>query len=182
MPIPAYMTITGETQEDISAGCCSEDSIGTLSREDHEDEIQIQEFRHSIAVPIDPQSGQPVGPRIHQEVVIVKQMDQSTPLLYQALNTGESIAEAVIQWYRISPSGEEEHYFSTTFENARVTNIRSYMPNIIDNAPAENIPGERNIATNARSHMEEVTFRYRKISWSHEIAGTEGEDDWDGAE
>ena len=35
---------------------------------------------------------------------------------------------------------------------------------------------------NPRTHMEEVTFRYRKISWAHEVAGTEGEDSWDGAE
>lgn len=188
MPIPAFMTLEGATQEDISAGGCSEDSLGTLSREDHEDQIQIQEFRHSIQVPTDPQSGQPVSSRIHEELKIVKMQDQTSPLLFQALNTGETISEAEIEWYRINAAGEEEHYFTTTIENARITRIRSYMPDVI--APlkesqysAEN-PYSNNETTVAtpRTHMEEVTFRYRKIGWVHEIAGTEGEDDWDGEE
>ncbi len=176
MPVPAYLTIEGETQGAISEGGCSEDSIGTLSREDREDFIQIQEFRHNIAVPTDPQSGQPVGPRIHDELTIVKLQDMSTPLLYQALNTGERITEATIEWYRINAAGEEEHYFSTTIENARITRIRSFMPEII--GPAKTA-GEGQMANTPRTNMEEVTFRYRKISWTHEISGTEGEDDWD---
>jgi type VI secretion system secreted protein Hcp len=48
MPVPAYMTIEGETQGSMTDGGCSEDSIGTLSREDREDYIQLQEFRHNI--------------------------------------------------------------------------------------------------------------------------------------
>lgn len=202
MPVPAYMTIEGENQGEMSAGCCSEDSLGTLSREDKEDFIQIQEFRHSIEVPTDPQSGQPVGPRQHKEVTFVKAQDQSTPLLYQALNTGERITSAEIEWYRINAAGEEEHYFTTTIENARITNIRSYMPEIITPAPknvkiqtprnykvtdargdaVSTVQGKEVIAENPRVHMEEVTMRYRTITWTHEICGTEGTDDWDGEE
>jgi type VI secretion system secreted protein Hcp len=26
--------------------------------------------------------------------------------------------------------------------------------------------------------MEDVEFTYRKITWTHEVAGTEGSDDW----
>ena len=28
------------------------------------------------------------------------------------------------------------------------------------------------------THMEEVCFSYATIRWTHEIAGTEGSDDW----
>jgi type VI secretion system secreted protein Hcp len=193
MPIPAYMTLEGETQGDISEGGCGEDSLGTLSREDQADTIQIQEFKHNIVVPTDPQTGQPVGPRIHEEMIIVKAMDKTTPLLYEALTNGETITTLEIKWYRINSAGETEHYFTTTLERARIVKIRSYMPDIIGvagdddpvfatgmNSANEDLPTYN--TQNPRVHMEEVTFRYRKIAWVHEICGTEGEDDWDGEE
>lgn len=170
MPIPAYMTIEGETQGEISSGGCSEASIGTLSKEDQEDTIQVQAFHHSIWLPKDPQSGQPTGQRIHDELIITKIFDQTSPLLYQAMCSGENITKAEINWYRISPAGELEHYFTTTVENAVITHIRAYMPLCLD----------KNLAH--YTHMEGITLRYRKITWSHEVCGTEGTDDWDGAE
>jgi type VI secretion system secreted protein Hcp len=200
MPIPAYMTIEGETQGEISAGGCSEDSIGTLSRADKEDTIQLQEFRHSIYVPTDPQSGQPTGPRVHQEIVVTKMQDKTSPLLFQAMCSGERITEAELQWFRISPAGEEEHYFTTTIENALITNIRSYMPDVISpEKPKEQNPAEtssipkrgkpdfgatlsESSGATPRTHMEEVTLRYNKITWTHEICGSEGEDDWNAGE
>ncbi|MFJ4543116.1 type VI secretion system tube protein Hcp, partial [Pseudomonas atacamensis] len=27
-------------------------------------------------------------------------------------------------------------------------------------------------------HLEEVQFTYRKITWTHEVSGTSGSDDW----
>jgi type VI secretion system secreted protein Hcp len=28
------------------------------------------------------------------------------------------------------------------------------------------------------THLEKVSFSYRKIKWDHTVAGTSGEDDW----
>ncbi|MFJ7313247.1 type VI secretion system tube protein Hcp, partial [Pseudomonas sp. NPDC098747] len=28
------------------------------------------------------------------------------------------------------------------------------------------------------THLEEVEFTYRKITWTHEVCGTSGSDDW----
>ncbi|MBF0239485.1 MAG: type VI secretion system tube protein Hcp, partial [SAR324 cluster bacterium] len=75
MPIPAYMTISLVNQGEISEGASDESSIGTKSNEAHADEIQIQSFRHSVRRPVDPQSGQPVGPRVHEEMIITKIQD-----------------------------------------------------------------------------------------------------------
>ena len=79
MPTPAYMTITGATQGDISAGAMSADSVGTLSNKSQENSIQIQEFELEIAIPTDPQSGQPTGRRVHNGVRVVKYIDKSSP-------------------------------------------------------------------------------------------------------
>ena len=61
MPTPAYMTIAGATQGDISAGAMSAESVGTMSNRAQEDAIQIQEFELDVQIPTDPQSGQPTG-------------------------------------------------------------------------------------------------------------------------
>ena len=59
MPTPAYMTIAGATQGDISAGAMSAESVGTMSNRAQEGTVQIQEFELDVQIPTDPQSGQP---------------------------------------------------------------------------------------------------------------------------
>ena len=45
MAIPAYMTIEGATQGDMSAGALAEDSVGTYAQEGHADEIIVQALK-----------------------------------------------------------------------------------------------------------------------------------------
>jgi type VI protein secretion system component Hcp len=46
MPVPAYMTIEGSSQGDISGGVCTTDSIGTLSKSSDEfDKITSELFQ-----------------------------------------------------------------------------------------------------------------------------------------
>ena len=54
MPTPCYISITGQTQGNITAGAFTADSV-----QGHEDEMLVQEFLHNVTVPTDPQSGQP---------------------------------------------------------------------------------------------------------------------------
>ncbi len=72
MPIPAYMSIEGESQGDITEGANTEDSVGNDYQEEHEDEFLVQEFQHEISVPTNPQSGQPSGQRVHGHLVVTK--------------------------------------------------------------------------------------------------------------
>ena len=58
MAIPAYMTIEGQNQGEISSGALSEDSVGTATQEGHEDEIMIQAFAHNVPRGTNEQSGQ----------------------------------------------------------------------------------------------------------------------------
>lgn len=165
MPIPAYMTIEGVTQGLITEGAFSEDSVGNIYQEGHEDEVLVQAFSHKIIIPRDPQSGQPTGQRVHQPLIITKIFDKSSPLLYQALVTGERLT-CEIKWYRTSSEGTHEHYFTHALEDAVVVDMKAVMPNCQDPQSAH------------FTHLEEVSFAYRKITWTHEIGGTEGSDDW----
>ena len=84
-----------------------------------------------------------------------------------SLATGEQITKAEIKAYRTSQSGEQEHYFTITLENATITDIKTWMPNTKD------------LSAEKYTHHEDVSFSYKKINWTHEVAGTSGADDWD---
>ncbi len=166
MPTPAYMTIEGTTQGNITQGALTSDSVGNIWQEGHEDEVLIQAFNHTVTIPKDPQSGQPTGQRVHQPLVITKVYDKSSPLLYNALTSGELLSKVQVKWYRTSPEGKQEHYFTHELEDAIIVDIKAHMPNCQD-------PSQANF-----THLEDVAFTYRKIIWKHEVGGTEGDDDW----
>ena len=166
MPTPAYLEIEGTTQGAITEGTFTEDSVGNIYQEGHENEILVEAFGHELMVPTDVQSGQPTGQRMHKPMTITKVFDKSSPLLYVALSTGEKLTKCLLKFYRTSTSGTQEHYFTVELEDAIITNIRSYMPNCQDPSQAH------------FTHLEDVSFTYRKIIWTHEVAGTSGEDDW----
>lgn len=166
MATPAYMTIKGIKQGLITAGAFTADSVGNIFQEGREDKIMVQGFQHQVTVPRDPQSGQPTGQRVHQPLIITKVFDKATPLLLAALASGERMEEVVIQWFRTSASGTQEHYFTTTLEDAIIVEIKDYMFNCQDPASAH------------FTHLEDVHFAYRKITWTHEVSNTTGSDDW----
>ena len=167
MPTPAYMTITGATQGDISVGAMSADSVGTLSNKTQENSIQVQEFELGVEIPTDPQSGQPTGRRVHKGVRVVKYIDKSSPLLMQAIATGEQLTTVGLQLFRTAASGTQEHYYSITLNEASLVKCRPYFPNALD------------ADSTAYSHMEELHFQYKGIEVTHELGGTSGSDSWD---
>ncbi len=166
MPIPCYLTMSGANQGDMSAGATGADSIGTMSKSDHENEIQVQAFKMNLMVPKDPQSGQPTGRRIHQGVSFTKVLDKSSPMIMQALATGEQIKKATFKFFRTSSAGSQEHYYTIELEEALVTDLTPWFPNALEpqNGPI--------------GHMEDVSLSYKKITTTHEVAGTSGADDW----
>lgn len=166
MPTPAFMSIEGSNQGNITAGTFTEDSVGNIYVEGHEDEILVQAFDHSVIIPRDPQSGQPTGQRVHQPLTITKIFDKCSPLLYNAMTSGEKLTKCVIKWYRTSASGTQEHYFTIELVDAIIVAMKARMPNCQD-------PGMGHF-----THLEDVSFSYRMISWTHEVGGTTGTDDW----
>jgi len=166
MPTPAYISIEGATQGLITSGAFTEESVGGIWQEGHEDEVLVEAFKHNVTQPRDPQSGQPTGNRVHQPLTITKIFDKASPLLYNALVSGEKLTKCEIKWFRTSPSGTQEHYFTHTLEDALVVDIKAYMPNCQDPSQAH------------FTHLEDISFTYRKITWEHVVGATVGEDDW----
>ncbi len=166
MPTPAFMFIQGTNQGNITAGAFTEKSVGNIYIEGHEDECLIQAVNHNISRARDSQSGQPTGQRVHGAFVVTKGFDKASALLYQALTTGETLAQVLNKFYRTSVSGTLEHFVTVELIDAIITGIQMDMPHCQD-------PSHAHLTL-----QEHVSFSYRKIIWTHEVAGTQASDDW----
>jgi type VI secretion system secreted protein Hcp len=154
---PAFMEVEGEQQGNIE---------GSSNVQGREGAIIVYAFGHSINIPRDVTSGLPTGRRVHAPFKILKEFDKSSPKLYRALTTGELLTKVTVKFYRISPEGQEEHYFTIELENAIIANISPSMPTTFLSA---NEPYR---------HMETVSFVYQNIKWTWVPDGVESEDSW----
>jgi type VI secretion system secreted protein Hcp len=156
MPTPGSLTITGEEQGLMEGSCELDGREGT---------ILVQAFDHVVEIPTDDR-GVASGRRVHRPMKITKEIDKSTPMLYQALCTNELLTEATLDWYRLDGTGEHELYYSVFMQNAFVTRIRPWVPNVLDRS------------SEGLGHMEDVSITYEKIIWTWEPDGVEYEDVW----
>ncbi|SAK75929.1 hcp protein [Caballeronia pedi] len=166
MPTPAYISINGKTQGNITKGAFTADSVGNVYVEGHEDQILVQEIEHRVTTPTDPQSGQPSGQRVHKPFIFTCALNKSVPLLYQALASGEMLPTVETHWYRTSTDGKQEHFFTTKLEDATIVDINTVLPHAQDSTKSD------------YTQLIKVSLAYRKITWTHAIAGTEAADDW----
>lgn len=165
MSQPLYLSITGATQGNISQGAFTSDSVGNIYQEGHEDEVFCQAISYHVTLPRDPQSGQVTGQRVHQPAMLLKYVDKSSPLLLTSIASGEML-QITATFYRTSTAGKQEKYYTVTFTDVILVELRPYTPEALnpDNGPYRD--------------MEEIKFTYRAIQVTHEIAGTSGSDDW----
>lgn len=155
MALPGYMTITAENQGLIEGDC---------DLENREDSIVIYAVEHSVKLPTD-QQGMPNGRRVHQPFTLLKQVDRTSPMLYQCLTEGELLTEVSLDWYRIDSTGMEERYYRQVLKNAQITAIEFSVAD--DDSPSSQ-----------RGHMERISLIYDSISWCHEVDGIEFEDNF----
>ncbi len=156
MATPGNLTVIGSTQGKIDGSCEIEGREGTIA---------VQSWDHIVEIPTDSR-GVVSGRRVHRPMLISKEIDKSSPMLYQALCTGEKLSEVKLDWYRLDGAGDDELYFSVLMESALVSRVRPWVPNVLD----KNNSGFR--------HMEDVCFIYEKILWTWEPDGIEYEDAW----
>lgn len=95
-----------------------------------------------------------------------KEYDASSPYLYKAVTTGQTLKEVEIKWYQIDASGQEKEYFNTKLDNVKVVAVGPVMHNIKD--PAR----ER------YNHLERVELRYEKITWTYKDGNIIHSDSW----
>lgn len=137
MPTPCYISMTGQTQGNITAGAFTAPSVGNIFVQGHEDEMLVQEFSHNVTVPTDPQSGQPSGQRAHKPFIFTVALNKAVPLLYNALASGEMLPTTELHWWRTSVEGKQEHFFTTRLTDSTIVDIDCHMPHCRDGEKRE---------------------------------------------
>lgn len=111
MAIPAYLWLKDDGGADIK---------GSVDVQDREGSIEITGFSHNLSIPTDLMTGKITGTRKHSDVLIQKEFDSSSPYLYKAVATGQTLKSAEFKWYKINDAGQEAEYFNILLESVRV--------------------------------------------------------------
>ena len=157
MAMTSYLSLEGNNQGKIEGDC---------TQKGHENWILVYGYEWDMEIPRDTHTGLATGQRIHHPIKIIKAMDQASPLLAQACSTGERMKSWELDFNQINDKGQEELYYTIQLENAIIVSIHQYKPlTFVD----ENKPYH---------DMEEVSFTYEKVTWSHKVANKEAVDSW----
>ncbi len=157
MPIPAYMWIKDENGTEIK---------GSVDVAGREGSIEVLEFHHEVRIPTDPDTGKLTGTRKHEAMTFVKAYDAASPNLYKAVCEGQTFSEVELKWFRIDETGSEKEYFNHKLEGVKVCSVKPLMHNV------KHKDYERFV------HMEEVSFRYQKITWTYLEGNLQASDAW----
>jgi type VI secretion system secreted protein Hcp len=109
---------------------------------------------------------------MHKPFVITKELDKSSPLLYNVLVNNENVPEWKLEFWtpQIAASGgvgaEKQHY-TVELMNANVANMSFRMLN------------NKNPELARYAEFEEIAFTYQKITWTWKDGGITAQDDWE---
>jgi type VI secretion system secreted protein Hcp len=129
-------------------------------------------FAFQIESPRDASSGLASGKRQHKPIVITKETDSSSPLLFQHCASGQVIPKIKIEFLSAT-GGAGTHRFATLeLTNAVLErHLRGkILPSVIKNPTVRKGGGEE---------IEEIEFTYQKIEWTWIKGGTTVADDWE---
>jgi type VI secretion system secreted protein Hcp len=163
MALNAYMTIRGQKQGTIT---------GSVTQKGHESSILIHSFSHEIDSPRDPASGLPTGKRMHKPVYFLKEVDKSSPLLWNALTSNENLTSVEIQFWApgVAAAGgvaTDKQIYTVSLTNASIASMLQSMPSNVDPSTAK------------LTLQEEITLTYQKIEWTWNDGGVTASDDWE---
>ncbi|MEG5550701.1 type VI secretion system tube protein TssD [Enterobacter wuhouensis] len=153
MSTPAYLWLEDENGSPIVGSCKMPTRPGS---------IELISFSHGVTIPVDPSRGKLTGTRVHRPITIVKEFDQTTPLLYRAVCEGRVMKKGIIRMYRILASGIEAEYFNIAMENVKFTTVAPFLtPNGMSS-----------------THLETLELRYEAISWKYTEGNIIYRDTW----
>lgn len=155
MANPVYLTLNGDLQGLISAGCSSLASIGNKAQLKHVDQIMVLSMSHGIS------RAHNVN---HLAITMQKPVDKATPLLNKAITENECLT-CDFEFYRTNRFGINELYYKIKIINARISDINLSFPHTITD--------------NGSQPEETISFTYESITQEHCIAGTSAYSLWE---
>ena len=158
MALNGYLKLKGQKSGEIK---------GSVTQKGREGKIMVIAVSHDVVSPRDAASGLPTGKRQHKPFVITKELDKSTPLLYNVLVNNENITDFELQFWQPSQTGAEKQHFTVKLTNANIASIQFRMMN------------NKHPDLMRYAEYEEVSFTYQKIEWTWTDGGITAMDDWE---
>lgn len=153
MSVPDHLWLDDENGSPIVGSCQMPLRLGS---------IELKSFAHHITIPVDPAWGKLTCTRVHSPITIVKEFDQTTPVLYRAICEGRILKNGTIKMYRIVESGSEVEYFNILLEGIKLTTVSPYLaPNGLSS-----------------THLETLELRYQAITWKYTDGNIIYRDEW----
>ena len=149
MALSGYLTLVGEKQGAIN---------GSVTDKGHEKTILVVAVDHQVNAPFDVTSGAATGGHQHQPLVITKQVDDSSPMLWKALVDAENMTTWTLGFWRQTVTGAQENYYSILLASARIVGIKMELLN-------NSYPDLASIPM-----LEKVAFVYQSIKWTSPTA------------
>lgn len=145
---------------------------GSITQKGREDSIGVIAVSHSIVSPRDPQSGLPTGRRMHKPWVFTKELDKSSPILFNLLCTNENITSAIFNFWAPQTkvgagTGSEVQNYTVKLTNANIASYDFRQANI------------RHPDLVKFAEYEEVALTYQKIEWTWHDGNISAGDDWE---
>ncbi|MBB1199011.1 type VI secretion system tube protein Hcp [Enterobacteriaceae bacterium 89] len=131
---------------------------------DREGSIELRGLTHNLSIPTDGATGKLTGTRQHAAFMFEKETDSSTPYLYKAVATGQTLHSAEFKFYNINYSGQEVEYFNVLLEKVKVVSV---TPIVHDTR-----------TVTGTGHMESIQLRYEKITWLYKDGNIQYADAW----
>ncbi|HDR2161886.1 TPA: Hcp family type VI secretion system effector [Enterobacter cancerogenus] len=144
MAIPAYLWLRDDGSSLIK---------GSVDVHNREGSIEVTSFSHNLYIPTDGNTGKLTGTRVHGALMFEKEFDSSSPYLFKAVATGQTLQSAEFKWYRINDAGQEVEYYNMLLEGVKIVSVTPMMHDI-------------KTVTNV-GHLEQIQLRYAKITWQY---------------
>lgn len=157
MAIPVYLWLKDDIGNRIK---------GSVEVAHREGSIEITSLAHSVFLPTDDLTGNITATREHVPFILTKEVDASSPYLYQFVTTGRRLKSAELKFYRINYAGQEEEYFNVLLEGARIICMTPFMENV--KAPDYE----------HRGHIEIIEIMYEKVTWKYLDGNIIHSDSW----
>jgi type VI secretion system secreted protein Hcp len=127
-------------------------------------QILVYALTEELNVPFDPASGQITGRRQHSPVIIVKELDKSSPQFFTAAVTNETLRTVTCTLYRSSAGGAMHAYYKIVLTNATIVAIKDSGDGVNGSAQGD--------------ERERISFAYQKIELTDLDSSTTAIDDW----
>ena len=157
MAIPAYLWLKDDGGADIK---------GSVDVQGREGSIEVVALDHDVYIPTDNNTGKLTGTRTHKPYIFTKEIDASSPYLYKAVTTGQTLKTAEFKFYRINDAGQEVEYFNITLDNVKLVRVAPLMHDIKEPSKEKH------------NHLERIEFRYEKITWTYKDGNIIHSDSW----